>query len=55
MRAMVLRAYFLFAVRLAMPHVIPDATRLLAPDATISTESRPWYLWVFMLFRLMNI
>jgi len=35
---MVLRAYFLFAVRLAMPHVIPDATRLLGPGATVSAE-----------------
>jgi hypothetical protein len=41
----VLRAYFLFAVRLAMPHVIHDATRLLGPGATISAESRPWYSW----------
>jgi hypothetical protein len=38
MRAMVLRAYFLFAVRLAVPHVSPDATRLLGPAATISGE-----------------
>ena len=43
MRAMVLRAYFLFAVRRAVPHVIPDATRLLGPLATISAESRQWY------------
>jgi hypothetical protein len=41
MRAMVRRAYFLFAVRLVVPHVFPDATRLLGPDATISGESRP--------------
>jgi hypothetical protein len=40
---MVLRAYFLFAVRLAMPRVFHDATRLLGPAATVSAESRQWY------------
>jgi arginine exporter protein ArgO len=40
---MVLRAYFLFAVRLDVPHVFPDATRLLGADATFSAESRRWY------------
>src|SRR5207237_6052813 len=47
MRAIVLRAYFLFAVRLQLPRVPHDATRLLGPDATVSAESRPWYSSLF--------
>ncbi|AUS51612.1 hypothetical protein CAB90_02755 [Mycobacterium tuberculosis] len=33
-----LMAYFLIAVRVAVPRVCPDATRLLRPPATVSTE-----------------
>ncbi|ETW24837.1 hypothetical protein MGAST_06060 [Mycobacterium gastri 'Wayne'] len=38
MRAMMVRAYFLFAVRLTVPRVLPDATRLLWPTATVGAE-----------------
>src|SRR6201992_4113064 len=48
MRAMVLRAYFLIAVRRGVPHVSPDATRLVTPDATINAESRRWYSCLYV-------